>query len=320
MSLAKLILINATLTVALLLAIEGCVRVTHPEIRPMVNDRSLIVDSVYARSAGLRPEAHGLSMGTPVSVSPDRFWVYSHQVPQSSSGWLLLGDSVTMGIGVDPDSTFAGRLSAVVSDSLRVLNPAVIGYDSFDYLNVLSALLDRQDLRIERATLFWCLNDVYANLPVKTAPHGLRKVVPFLRNFIYRHVRTYQWLKAAFFDRPRAYYLHDKQFYTESGDYLRKAIDDLAQIKAVTESSGILFQVVLLPYEYQLRTNDFLPQQVMKENLSAAQISVVDLAGPLAELPNPGQLFLYGDGMHFSEFGHRHVFQYLQRTGVFPDL
>jgi hypothetical protein len=47
-------------------------------------------------------------------------WNYKKQIADSLHKWLLLGDSVTMGIGIDNDSTFAGIMDKSFRDVNRI--------------------------------------------------------------------------------------------------------------------------------------------------------------------------------------------------------
>lgn len=216
-----------------------------------------------------------------------------------------------MGIGVEPDATFAGRLAAQI-DTAQVLNPSLIGYSSRDYRKVLAVLFDTAAaVTVRRATVFWCLNDVYAGSPELSDPdQAVRRVGGRLLTFVRQHFRTYQWLKALLFDRPRTYYEHDRALY--AGAPFDAAVDDLLQMQALAAGRGLRFEVVLLPYEYQLRratdADVFEPQRRLRERLAGAGIPVYDAAPYLlAHTDEPSTLYLYGDGIHFSEDGHRLV-------------
>lgn len=331
-ALPRILLVNAVLTLLLLLGIEGGVRLLHPEITETGTDRRLFVDSVYAGSPGLRPHAAGTSNGARFTVGADGFWRYTAAADTTRPGWLFLGDSVTMGIGVDPDATFAGRIAAR-QDTARILNPSLIGYSSRDYRALLEALTDstaaafRPDLR--RVTVFWCLNDVYplpdsVQVDTATAPadpgQAVRRLGGPVLTFIRRHVRTYHWLKAGLFDRPRVYFEHDRRLY--AGAPFEAALADLRRMQALAARHGLAFEVVLLPYADQLRraasaeADAFAPQAAMQERLRAAGLPVYDAAPYLRAAAarmagGPLDLYLYGDGIHFSAAGHARVADFI---------
>ena len=316
------IFMNILVSVAVLLAVEIGVRLAHPEITAMGTDRNLFAPRVYSNSPAPQPNAVGMSCGVEFRVNRYGFWQYAAAFDSTKPSWLLLGDSVTMGMGVAPDSTFAGRWAAA-ADSFNILNTALIGYTSTDYGNVAAGLLcsppmrGRPALRLKRLTLFWCLNDVYAGVSAVTAPgHTVRYVSGGLLKFLKLHYFTYQWLKAAFFDRSRDYYLHDRSFYFAEGSRLQKAWQDLQYIHALARHNHVRFEVVLLPYQYQLRQDvqDRVPQGVMQELLLDAGIPVYDVMEFLrVSASDAATLYRYGDGIHFSPRGHAVLAKFLQQ-------
>ncbi len=306
----KLIAINTAVLAAIVLSAEGCVRVFHPEIQPTTIDRNLLKDGVYGSSAGLNPGARGDAFGAEFSITEDGFIAYAPKASRNRPSWLFLGDSVTMGIGVQPDSTFAGRVALAVSDSLRVLNPSVAGYASHDYLNVLVSLIHRPDLNIRRVTVFWCLNDIYPDTVSTVGPTTLKRLVPRLSRFVYRHVRFYPWLKSLLTDRPRTYYEYDQRVYEQPSQHLQAAVDNISRMKALADSSGAGFDVVVLPYEYQLRTGEHDPQDAIAEALDRRSIPLHD-ASRAMRIGHPRDYFLYGDGVHLSYRGHRELSRFV---------
>ena len=308
---------NLLTLVFLSLVVEGCIRLANPDILPLATDSVFLTDSLFGASPGLTPGATGRSMGQRFSVTEDGFWEYrSSRMPQWDEigmEWLFLGDSVTMGMGVDPDSTFAGRLSARAADSLRVLNPSLIGYSSRDYVNILSEMAESDAHPITRVTVFWCLNDASSGSSEGEPPTEIRNYIPALTLFIYRHVRTYQWLKKRFFDRPKAYYEYDRSRYDFESAHFARAVTDIVAIKQYASDLGAELEFVLLPYEYQFRGGDRIPQHRMASVLDSLRIAYVDVALQMKNnivasgLHDASDFYLYGDGIHFSMEGHRVV-------------
>lgn len=307
------VFVNVAVFIGMAVLIEGCVRVFNPDIQPLGTDRALIQDNRFGDTAGPRPGATGRSNGALRHVDERGFWAYSAARPDKP-GWLFLGDSVTMGLGVSDDSTFAG-IVARAQDSLDVLNASLPGHASDDYVAILQSLLGSAETGanaqtgadIARITVFWCLNDVMAGLPVATAPTGVRVLNNRFMAFVRRNVATYAWIKATFTDRPMQYYLHDKQLYDPEQGYVDAALSDLGEIQALADAHSVPVQVVLLPYEYSLRTGDVLPHTVMKSALERMGIRVFDMADALAGVEESDRLYLYGDGIHFSEYGHQQI-------------
>jgi hypothetical protein len=218
-----------------------------------------------------------------------------------------------MGLGVAPDSTFAGRMAAAL-DTAVVLNPSLIGYQAADYVAVLRTLLsERRD--IERVTVFWCLNDAYVPQSwAGTTGTAVRASEGPVFDFLRRHVRTYQWAKATFADRPLAYYRHDRAFYASDSAFAAAdaSLDTLARIAA---EHGVRLDLVALPYEAQLRADApadaFEPQRRLREAAAAEGLPFYDAAEAFDGVSDPASLYRYGVGIHLSERGHALLARYL---------
>ena len=291
--------------------LEVLTRLIFPEIKPQGTEKELLAANKYYNSAGFKPNSRGYSNGELIIVDEYGFRKCSLPVDTTKKSWLIIGDSVTMGIGVEADSTFAGILQHDV-DSLNILNPSLIGYSMPDYLNVVRALIGDEvlRLRIERVTIFYTLNDVYTDVQDIETPGGnLRYLFGDLLRFLRNNSRLYLLLKKYFTDRPESYYKFDESFYTPSSKQLEHIIQMLAKAAGICASKKIEFDIVLLPYEFQLRKNytvEESPQSLMKKLLEPYGITLYD---PLDFLIRgefePEMLYLFGDGIHFSKFGHR---------------
>ena len=312
----KFVLINALSVIGLFALMEVGVRMIMPEIGPIGTEKTLINDGAFNGRGGLARNAEGTSNGALIQTNERRVIAYSRPYDSSLNSVLFVGDSVTMGLGVQPDSSFAGLLSNSL-DSVNVLNTALIGYNGTDYKAVVDSFLSvKSPVKYERKNVdqvivFWCLNDIYKDVPPSTIPGGMtRKVGAGVLPFIRRHIRLYQVLKNAFFDRSRSYYEHDAFYYAPDGQYYHHAILMLEKIQEICNEEGVSMQVVLLPYEYQLRTHlpaDSLniPQELFKKDLQTMNIPVTDALAFMRNKGDSKKLYLYGDGIHFSNAGHR---------------
>lgn len=305
---------NVAAVIFLFLLSELVVRLFIPRVKPQGTTRAIIADSLYGSTYGLKPLSAGKSHGVPLEVDRFGFRKYSVKIDASRASWLFLGDSVTFGPGVEGDSTFAGIVQGGI-DSLNILNPSTSGYHINNYREVFTELVirDRHRLNIERVTIFWCLNDVYANVPFVDIPGGkIRYIFSDFLSFVKTHSRLYHFLKNLLFDRPKSYYFFDKQFYTRENPEFRNAVETILEFFDSCRERGVLFELVLLPYEYQLRTGDFAPQDLMEEVFKNTGIRIWRPFQTGAERhPDFKALFLYGDGIHFSNYGHRRLAEFL---------
>jgi hypothetical protein len=250
-----IILFNITVVIFLFLLLEICVRIFVPEIKLPGTSSNLIVDSLYNDSPGIKSNTIGTSGGVTKESNGYHAWKYFKPVSTYKRILLFLGDSVTMGINVENDSTFGGILNNN-SDSISIINPSLIGYSSKDYVNVFNYFIERNEfnLNFSSVILFWTLNDIYSNYPDKKSPEFSSKgVLSQIVNFFRRNSKAYHFLKNLFSDRPRAYYEYDRQFYTLSNPYFLNAIKNIKYISSACDSLKLKFQMVLLPYEYQVR-------------------------------------------------------------------
>lgn len=317
--------LQLVLALGVLFLVETAVRVAIPEITPQGTDGGLFADSVYADTPGPRAGASGLSNGarfSAVDVAGYGFWRYAGGHDPSRRSWLLLGDSVTMGIGVHPDSTFAGRLAREVP-GINVLNPSMPGYSGRDYVAVARALIPARGtspVDLSRVLVLWCLNDIYSSAgPLADPDQTVRDVGGSFLSFARRHLHVYQFLKATLFDRPRRYWEYDSPLYRD--ELVGRAAGDIAAIAALGSERGIEVTVVLLPYEYQLRQSRGegirRPQEQMSTHLEPFGIIPLDPSSYLLDrVEDPAELFLYGDGIHFSSRGHELISRFLMERGA----
>lgn len=305
--------VNIFVVIALFTLSEISVRHFLPQIKLPGTESKLLKDSVYFSSPGLVPNSQGLSNGTIKFVDNLGFWKYAKSNKKVSNKWLFLGDSVTMGIGIEPDSTFAGILCNKLPN-VTIYNSSIIGYSSNDYLNIIKKILveNKNSLNISSVFVFWCLNDIYSNSLLDESP-GFNSddlfdnIIVFLRN----NFKLYHLLKNLFSDRSKIYYLYDNQFYNNENSNFQKSINDLVEINQIIKKQKIEMFVILLPYEYQLREKvdlSSIPQNIMEKALFNNGIKYYNLMDEFSKYSyDTSILYLYGDGIHFSNFGHKIV-------------
>lgn len=308
------VLWNLLSAVILLLLLELAVRIFIPRIQPAGTDSNLFRNSADGSLRLLNPGQSGLSNGEYHTVSPLGFWDYGVAYDPERKSVLLFGDSVGMGIGVDPDSTVGGRLLMAFPE-YNILNTSLIGYSSADYANLAQSWQDGSiqewpDTTITSAVVIWCLNDIYgrseiSNLPGLDPPGLLASMLSWLRS----NTRLYHFIKSIATDRSRDYYRFDASFYQPDSDYVSAAVADLDHLRDTLANHEIELLVVLIPYEYQLRNRDYSqnPLQILADRLSAEHINSINLTSDfqVAYETAGKDLYLYADGLHLSHQGHK---------------
>ncbi len=315
-----IILYNIAVIIVLFLLLECVVRIFVPAINLSGTSSNLVVDSLYNDSPGIRSDITGISGGVEKASDGYHAWKYTKPVSAESRKLLFLGDSVTMGISVENDSTYAGIVNDNF-DSLNIINPSLIGYSSKDYVNVFDGFIlqNRFKLNFSSVVVFWTLNDIYSNYPDRKSPEfNSQGFLNSIVNFFRHNSKAYHFLKNIFSDRPRAYFEYDRQFYKASNPLLLNSLKNIETISSACDSLGIHFEVVLLPYEYQLRKTDnkdiFEPQMLIRKKLKEKNISFVDLRNAFVnDKKEPSSYYLYGDGIHFNKSGNRLIAGYLKK-------
>ena len=291
--------------IILLIVLEFIVRLLFPQINYQGNQMSLFVENKFHKTMGLKPNATGEFFGK--EISTDDFGFRKMKIPQNfNESWLFLGDSVTFGVGVDTDKIFP-QLIQNRFQTIRILNTALVGYSTINYLDIVETILPEHD-DIRKIVLFFCLNDIYGNLNLTPNNISMKeKILSFLRS----NSKLYMLLKKSFFDRSKTYALYDIGLYNDRNYNTERYLNAIVKIKSISDKYGIDFLVVILPYEYQLRMNGLkAPQQFLKDFLTKKSIHFIDLYDDFTLL-NSEDYFLYGDPMHLSPVGHKAVAQKL---------
>lgn len=284
----------------LLIALEFAVRVLYPQINYQGNQRSMFVENDLHQTIRLKPNSSGEFFGKEIHTDEHGFRQINAPTNYDKS-WLFLGDSVTFGVAIKKDQIFPQLIQNEFKNT-KIWNTAIIGYSTLDYLNVVKDFIrDHGDL--EKIVLFFCLNDIYGNLSLNPSVSAKETVLSFLRS----NSKLYLFLKKIFFDRSKAYALHDIGLYKERNPETDKYLNAIVSIKSISDKLNIKFLVAILPYEYQLRVEGLkAPQALLKKFFARNNIESLDLYEDFTLLDSE-DYFLYGDAMHFSYLGHKTV-------------
>ena len=297
---------SLVIILGMLFLLEGFSRLLLSKLYNRDFDSSLIIENKYGTSSGLKPSAKGKVWGQ--QFTTDKFGGRASGVPLNSNKkkWLFIGDSVTEGVGVDDESTFASRHAR---DFLNydVLNISLIGYSVTDYYNVLNHWLEN-DTSVELVTLFFCLNDVYGPVKSTDLPAiGRQDMTGKVSSFLQKNYNTYKLLKLLVFRFNDRYFQYDLQFYQPEHLYFLNSVNALKVCQELCNQRGVFFQVVMMPYQSQLRSenlNVLQPQKLLGAYCLTNEIEFSDAYDYLKNRTNVDELYLFGDEIHFSEKGH----------------
>ncbi|HSP88129.1 MAG TPA: hypothetical protein VLN45_08340 [Ignavibacteriaceae bacterium] len=311
---SKIFLYNISLVILLLVLIEVAIRIFSSEIQLTGTSKNIFVDSLYSTTRGLKENSFCISNGVSKSTNQFHSWKYK-RTPSRKNKNLFLGDSVTMGIGVENDSTFGG----ILNNYFDVINPSLLGYSSFEYINVFNSFVleNRYNLEFNAVYIFWTLNDVYPKTIIQEQPSYKKDNLLYnVINYLRENSKTYLFLKNTFTDRSEVYFYFDSKFYYKDSPDLIRSLDDILYISEKCREMKLDFCVFLLPYEYQIRNfgnNDIVKlQEIFSEILTDNEIKNINCIEAFKDdNTNSRKYFLYGDGIHFSESGHKKLADYL---------
>jgi lysophospholipase L1-like esterase len=269
---------------------------------------------VYQDSFGLKKNYSGEAFGLTVNTDIHRLRKNKTDFNDSFETTILLGDSVTMGVGVDDFETFASLVQDK-KNNINIANPSVIGFDTYDYKNVVQSLVKNEELSVNEVIIFFCLNDIYLREASNTAPMLSGK--PFIGkifNFLKTNSYFYIWLKGTFFDRSKVFFDNDSNLYNDKN--LKGISKNLKSVATICKQNNIQLKIVLLPYEYQLRNHEnktiYKPQEILKKTFKNLDITTYDSKDYMkSNIDKSQHAYLFADGIHFSEKGHQIVADYL---------
>ncbi|MDC1068757.1 SGNH/GDSL hydrolase family protein [Candidatus Kapabacteria bacterium] len=303
-TIATLVLINLFITFIILGSIEFGLRAFSNDINLQSTDKELLKSGMYGESFGLKPLSKGESFGAVIQSDSFGFRKSSVPVKSDSNSILIIGDSVTMGVGVDSDSTFVGKMALLLENKdVGLLNFSLIGYNIYDYFNTIKYATENYNFK--KCVIFYCLNDLTNDSKIIGAESKtiLSDVLKFLKSNSY----LYMWAKSTFADRQMAFYEFESDNYQVEKNITEFEVK-LQEIKSLLSNKEL--QIVILPYEYQLRMEipDLSIQDRIKSILQKNEIEFFDLFEQLKESEIESEkLYLYADGLHFSNLGHRKI-------------
>ena len=334
-------IISLLIFLTLVLLIEGSVRWLYPEIPPQFSDHSLFEAHKYGRTYGYKALATGEELGALVITDEHGFRTSARSRQRNASGQVIvLGDSVSVGIGVEAEQTYPSLLEEKLGK--KVLNASVTGYGIVDYVEVLEHIAD--NFKPQLVIIGICLNDVSPTSQVNIVtltrsrkdeevspddrryPNMLMRTLRYINdnylnfhNFLGSHSRTYVFLKSLAADSARDHFSADRSYYHDPKT-LESLSSHFAQLKRALTDEKVLL-LVIFPYEYQLRVNSpeaLEPQNILKEAGHRAGVTIYDLYDDLVEyltvnrLPSRA-LYLFNDPLHFNSVGHHAIAELVYR-------
>lgn len=256
---------------------------------------------------------------------------------------LVVGDSLTFGVGVDNNETFVALLNTRYNkQNIGFINTSVPGFDT-GRLRSLMLIQAKTHAPIHGVVWVYYINDArtsYKYAPIQYSDDSLIEYPKVVKNFnpgVLKKVSKFTWpyLKSVTFvtnrisvllsDQPEqsdweqyyetcltAYYPGSKSYRIEDG-YMKEIAEWLTK-------SNIPIWFVLAPATDQLTDGRTMPQEFVKLRLAPYSIPVLDLYDKFITLDSPQNYYLENDHAHWNAYGHRLVADqietFLRDTGL----
>ncbi|MBI4664864.1 MAG: SGNH/GDSL hydrolase family protein [Nitrospinae bacterium] len=303
-----------------LIVLEAGARFFFPEINFQGTSKTLIRNQREEKIFGNIPDSEGVSFGAVAHIDGlgMRKTAFS-PITGADGSYLVIGDSVTFGVGVEDERTFVAILQKKLP-GVRLLNSAVIGSGPVQYKQAAEQYLGSTP-GIKKVVLFFCINDVAdmdnglkGNQPDDKG-NTVKRITHPLMQALQANSKLFLLLKNVAFDRSRQYTLFNSGLYGETNPSFIAAMKTLKEIAGMAKTANVEFIVTLLPSEYQLRENT--PELLKARKLVAGYLSQenIKFIDPHDYFLNAGgsskDYFLYADDCHLSEKGHQVMADFL---------
>lgn len=294
--------------VVLLGVLELAVRVACPWIQLQEIDKRLFAKASEEAGFEWRPGARGLAYDVEVEI--DETGCRAMDGPSEyDEAWLILGDSVAFGIGVPVEKTFAGLAQSAHAD-IKLWNAGVVGMYATGYPEAARRMF-AVDPKIRRVTLFYCLNDIPYGTPWSSG--GVEAVLSTLNQTFRTRSKLYRLISGLAGHGVVQYFLGDYARYRDIEERAAEVFAPLAEAAAIAAQHGAAFEVILMPYEPQLRAQNpeyWRPQESVSAYLAARGIPVRDARTWFGDEPEEAhRYYLFGDPLHFNASGHEAVYR-----------
>lgn len=291
------------------------------------NSKELFTPNRYGRSWGNTPNLEGIASGQVFHIDADGFRAdpaFIPTAPADAPAVLVVGDSVSFGVGLKDDETVTAHLRTAIPDQ-RFYDSSTIGYFTFDYKNVVDVLV-KQKPDIKTVVLFYCLNDIddksAINIKLQTnsdvIPVEEAKTFPQLINqFLRTRSKLYLWIKKELQDTQYTHLKMDAANYRDDTN-VSFGLHYIADIQKTLDEAGVKLKVFVLPYEAQLRPGApedlLMPQRKVSDYLRSNNIDYYDTTQDFRNAGPSENLYLFDDPMHFSAEGQKVLADVVKRN------
>lgn len=231
---------------------------------------------------------------------------------------LILGDSVSFGVGVKEKNSFIGILRKKIQNNL--LNTSIMGHNLKSHLYLLKENYKIFNKDLDQVVIFLCLNDIVPFQGV-LKKEDINNDNNFFKNFVKNKFTInlniflreksalFVFLKGIFTNPVKRHYDYmlarykNKQNLNEFENYIKK-------IDQFSRRNKLKTKFILLPYAHQISKNcekDLMtPQKIINSIFIKQGLKLHDYSSNFCKNKDLS-LFLRFDPVHLSKYGHKYV-------------
>lgn len=253
-----------------------------------------------------RPNSRGIFMGVPIVINSDGLRDYEHDIKKKEKYRILfLGDSITLGWGVQQKNTFKSLIEKWLNKTkpAEIINFGVGNYNTEQELN----LFKEKGLKYkpDKVVVFTFINDA-EQTPNKSTNWwfiGYSDLVIFLWSKLqsfyisYNSQLNYQQYYRNLYDEKAQGWYREKQAFKE--------------LKDICNRNGIELQVILVPELHNLKNYPFKKEQMkLSSYLNSLGIPNLDLTPLFSNWDDPMKLWVAQDDAHPNEIANTLIADY----------
>jgi lysophospholipase L1-like esterase len=253
-----------------------------------------------------KPNSEAHLMGVDLRINGDGFRDDDYPVEKREKRRIMfLGDSLTLGWGVEKEDTFEHHLEQAL-DTLSPSEVINLGTGNYNTTQEVNLFLDKGlKYQPDQVVLFYFINDAEP-VPQKSKYPGLGR--SRLITFYWSRIKA---AKARISPDAADFKEYYSALYRDGAAGWKGSQAAFLQLKRTCEREGIELEVVLLPELHQLDPYTFTNEyaQVMRF-LKANSIAAIDLTPRFKNEPNPQTLWVSMDDAHPNARAHALIAKY----------
>lgn len=322
----KIIFWNFSITIILILILEILVRVFNivtlqgntKNILFSKNNITLSKSNKNFKVFGIQSKTDEYGFRIPLNN-----FQYNEQKPYT----LILGDSVSFGVGVKEKDTFVGIIRKKTQSNL--LNTSIMGHNFKSHLQLLKENYKKFNKNIDQVVMFLCLNDIvpFQGVVKKEDINNNNFFENFLKNkftinlniFLREKSALFVFLKGIFTNPVKRHYDYMLALY-EGEENLNESENYIKRIRQFSSKNNIKIKFILLPYAYQINKNcrkDLMaPQKFINKIFTKQDLKLYDYSSNFCKNKD-SNFFLRFDPVHLSKYGHKYVSNLLMEDKIF---